>query len=97
MPESPPDRISSQRVFDGRIVKVDLDTVRAPDGSEMKLEMVRHLSESEGRYDRVSLRLRVPADFPERDRVAIERAMNLCSVKKHILQAPEFETQVESA
>ena len=42
MAESPPDRISTERVFDGRIVKVDLDTVRAPDGSEMKLEMVRH-------------------------------------------------------
>lgn len=42
MPDSPPDRINTERVFDGRIVKVDLDTVRAPDGSEMQLEMVRH-------------------------------------------------------
>jgi ADP-ribose pyrophosphatase len=42
MTDSPPDRIHTERVFDGRIVKVDLDTVRAPDGSEMKLEMVRH-------------------------------------------------------
>lgn len=42
MPNSSPDRINSERVFDGRIVKVDLDTVRAPDGSEMLLEMVRH-------------------------------------------------------
>jgi ADP-ribose pyrophosphatase len=38
----PPDRIDTKRVFDGRIVKVDLDTVRAPDGSEMNLEIVRH-------------------------------------------------------
>lgn len=42
MTKTPPDRISTKRVFDGRIVKVDLDTVRAPDGSEMQLEMVRH-------------------------------------------------------
>jgi len=42
MTDSPPDRINTERVFDGRIVKVDLDTVRAPDGSEMHLEMVRH-------------------------------------------------------
>ena len=42
MPDTPPDRISTERVFDGRIVKVDLDTVRAPDGTEMHLEMVRH-------------------------------------------------------
>ncbi len=42
MNENPPDRIHTERVFDGRIVKVDLDTVRAPDGSEMNLEMIRH-------------------------------------------------------
>jgi len=38
----PPDRIHTERVYDGRIVRVDIDTVRAPDGSEMRLEMVRH-------------------------------------------------------
>lgn len=42
MTNTPPNCINTERVFDGRIVKVDLDTVRAPDGSEMKLEMVRH-------------------------------------------------------
>ena len=42
MADPPPDRIHTERVFDGRIVKVDLDTVHAPDGSEMMLEMVRH-------------------------------------------------------
>lgn len=42
MTDSSPNRIRSERVFDGRIVKVDLDTVRAPDGTEMRLEMVRH-------------------------------------------------------
>jgi ADP-ribose pyrophosphatase len=35
-------RISSNRVYDGRIVKVDVDTVLAPDGSKLSLEMVRH-------------------------------------------------------
>ncbi len=35
-------RLSSDRVYDGKIVKVDLDVVEAPDGSEIKLEMVRH-------------------------------------------------------
>jgi len=34
--------VSTERVYDGRIVRVDVDTVRAPDGSLMKLEMVRH-------------------------------------------------------
>jgi ADP-ribose pyrophosphatase len=34
--------VSSDRVYDGRIVKVDVDVVRAPSGSELQLEMVRH-------------------------------------------------------
>ncbi len=42
MSKPPPDRIHTERVYDGRIVKVDLDTVRAPDKSEMHLEIVRH-------------------------------------------------------
>ncbi|UCD22985.1 MAG: NUDIX hydrolase, partial [Gemmatimonadota bacterium] len=42
MKRPPTNRISSERVYDGRIVKVDLDVVAAPDGSTMKLEIVRH-------------------------------------------------------
>jgi ADP-ribose pyrophosphatase len=39
---SPTNRISTDRVYDGRIVRVDLDVVEAPDGSEIRLEIVRH-------------------------------------------------------
>ena len=42
MTKPPANRLSSDRVYDGKIVKVDLDVVAAPDGSEMKLEIVRH-------------------------------------------------------
>ena len=35
-------RISAHRVYDGRIISVDVDTVRFPDGSTGELEMVRH-------------------------------------------------------
>lgn len=43
MPKEPAqNRISSNRVYDGRIVKVDIDTVLAPDGSKLSLEMIRH-------------------------------------------------------
>jgi ADP-ribose pyrophosphatase len=43
--ESPrhfPDRLSTRMVHDGRIVKLSLDTVRYPDGSQGTLEMIRH-------------------------------------------------------
>ena len=35
-------RISSRRVYEGRIINVDIDVVRFPSGSTGELEMVRH-------------------------------------------------------
>ena len=35
-------RISSRRVYTGRVLNLDVDTVRFPDGSTGELEMVRH-------------------------------------------------------
>jgi ADP-ribose pyrophosphatase len=35
-------RLSSKRVYSGRIINVDIDTVRFPNGSTGELEMVRH-------------------------------------------------------
>ena len=37
-----PHRLASRVVHDGRIVKLTVDTVRFPDGSEGDLEMIRH-------------------------------------------------------
>jgi ADP-ribose pyrophosphatase len=38
----PEARIGTRRSYEGRLLKVDTDTVRAPDGSVIELEMVRH-------------------------------------------------------
>jgi ADP-ribose pyrophosphatase len=35
-------RLSARRVYDGRVINVDIDTVRFPNGSTGELEMVRH-------------------------------------------------------
>ena len=35
-------RLSSRRVYEGKVISVDRDTVRLPDGSTGELEMVRH-------------------------------------------------------
>lgn len=37
-----PPKISSRRAYSGRIISLDVDTVRFPDGSIGELEMVRH-------------------------------------------------------
>lgn len=37
-----PGRVGGRRAYTGRVISVDLDTVRFPDGSVGELEMVRH-------------------------------------------------------
>jgi len=37
-----PARLASRRAFTGRVISVDVDTVRAPDASTIELEIVRH-------------------------------------------------------
>ena len=41
-----PGRIDSEPVYDGRVVRLSVDTVRFPDGSEGRLEMIRHVGAS---------------------------------------------------
>ena len=38
----PPGRVATRRVYNGRVINLDVDTVRFPDGSIGELEMVRH-------------------------------------------------------
>ncbi len=44
---------------------------------------------------KVVLRLRLPAGFPERYRTSVVRAMDLCAVKKNIINPPSFEILIE--
>jgi ADP-ribose pyrophosphatase len=37
-----PGRVKSMRVYTGKIISLDIDTVRFPDGSTGELEMIRH-------------------------------------------------------
>jgi ADP-ribose pyrophosphatase len=37
-----PGMVSTRRAYTGRVISLDVDTVRFPDGSEGELEMVRH-------------------------------------------------------
>ena len=42
MTDEAPGRIRSQRIYSGRVLNLDVDTVRYPDGSSGDLEMIRH-------------------------------------------------------
>jgi len=35
-------RVDSRRVYTGRIISLDVDTVRFPDGSTAEMEIIRH-------------------------------------------------------
>ncbi len=45
-------------------------------------------------YTRMRIEVKLPAGFPEKYRDAVLRAVDLCAVKKHILNAPTFEVAV---
>ena len=41
-----PGRIDTEVVYTGRVVRLSVDTVRFPDGSQGRLEMIRHVGAS---------------------------------------------------
>ena len=45
-------------------------------------------------YKKMTLNLKLPDGFPKRHESAIIRSMDLCAVKKHIINSPEFEIKV---
>jgi len=57
----------------------------------MSLSMDCDRDENENRYPKMSINLRLPEGFDEKYRKAIIRSMDLCSVKKHMMNPPEFE------
>jgi ribosomal protein S12 methylthiotransferase accessory factor len=59
-----------------------------PEGS--KITMRQHFDPTVGLINKIDLELELPAGFPEKYRAAVINAMNLCTVKKHLHQPPEF-------
>lgn len=57
----------------------------------MGLRMACERDQKLKRYTRMTLELTLPDGFPEKFRPAIIRAMDLCAVKRHIVNPPEFE------
>ena len=58
---------------------------------DISLTMSGDYDPEKRRFLKWGLHLTLPEDFPEKYRKSILRAMDLCAVKKHILNAPEFE------
>ena len=59
------------------------------DGMSLSIEC--DWDEDKKRYPKMSIDLRLPEGFDEKYREAVARSMDLCSVKKHMMDPPEFE------
>lgn len=71
-------RFCQERQIDTSGLRVTLDAPRDPKTK---------------RVARMSIRVHLPPGFPEKYRSAILRAVDQCSVKRHILEPPEFEVK----
>jgi len=57
---------------------------------DMQLTMDCDFNQETKHYDKITLTLKLPSDFPEKYKSAIIRAMDLCAVKRHLKEPPEF-------
>ncbi len=45
--------------------------------------------------ENISIRIQLPASFPEKYKKALVRVVGMCTVKKHLQQPPDFEIKTE--
>ena len=71
--------------------KRKIDTTQLRLALEFKTHKKTHMVE------KIRLTLTLPPGFPDKYRPAMIKAMDLCYVKKHLHEPPEFETITQSA
>ncbi len=47
------------------------------------------------RIEKISIEIQLPPEFPEKYKSAVIKAVDTCTVKAHILNPPQFETEVK--
>jgi putative redox protein len=62
------------------------------DGFEMHMDV--SWDKEKHKLGKVSINMKLPKDFPEKYIPALKNAVELCSVKRTIMDPPEFETNV---
>ncbi len=70
---------------------------RKIDTTQLKLALEFKTHKKTNMVEKIRLKLTLPPDFPEKYKPAIIKAVDLCYVKKHLHEPPEFETITQSA
>ena len=70
---------------------------RGIDPTGSSITMSPQFDPTVGLITKIDLDLKLPAGFPEKYKSAVVNAMNLCTVKKHMHQPPEFEITTTEA
>ncbi len=73
------------------VYAVDFCHARDLSTEGMSLSMSGVFDEDQKRYTKFALHLTLPEAFPEKYRKTVVRVMDLCFVKKHIVDPPAFE------
>ncbi len=63
----------------------------------MALNLVCERDEKKKLFGKMTFQLTLPHGFPEKYHNGITRSMELCSVKKHMMDAPEFSVELQPA
>ena len=64
---------------------------------DLRLTLETEEDAERGMLSKVTIRIALPDGFPDKYRDALVRAVELCSVKRQILEPPRFETVVETS
>jgi len=72
------------------IYALEFCRARGMSGEGMTLTMSYEWDEKKHAIDTMHIELKLPPGFPDQYKKAVVRAMDLCSVKKHIIHPPEF-------
>jgi len=70
---------------------------RKIDTQQLKLVLDFKTNKKSYMVEKIRMTLTLPPDFPEKYIPAIVKSMNLCYVKKHLHEPPEFETITQKA
>ncbi len=66
------------------------------EGLELKMRCLKDETAKNSLYSKMIFELKLPDGFPDKYKTAISRSIDLCAVKRHLMDAPEFELIVES-